>query len=875
MLTHNLVTVMVATISVLSGSASDIANYLAHEQAGDYYAAERQGEWFGTGAEQLGLVGQIDRKAFQYLLAGLKPCGSRITGKRQPNIPGYDVTFSAPKSVSIAWALSGKEERTQIEAALTKAVQATLRDLQRLIPLGRRGKGGTEQIHGQLASALFVHFTNREQEPQLHVHSIISNYLLGDDGKWSAVNSRALHNWTPALGRMFRCNLARELSADLKMKLYRPKDESGRNKSWFEISGIGRKTIEAFSSRKKAIDELLDGSGARLGKAAAKARERANLRTRKKKDRSLKLSELNGLWHDVAKECGLSGNQVAKLFGKRVRKPSNKLLPKALDAALERLTERKAHFSTREVVREVCEQLQHHGIESRQITEFVVAQLSHSKSIIRIESHRNEAQFTTKEMWQTESDFFSDVDQLKASTRGASLRTKSIANTIAKKGTLSNEQAAAVESLLSGKSQIRTLAGLAGSGKSYALDAVRAGFESDGYTVIGGALAGTAKEELTRQSGIEGRTVASYLYHLDKSLLARTKDRLARSVQSGKRAGAKRTSGRSKFELTKRHVLILDEAGMLGTRQLARLVRAVKDKGATLILAGDPHQLNPIEAGSPFKGLTATIATSSLKTNRRQVSPDDRNAVANIRVGEAESALKSYAKRGMLAVEKSPHDALRKAVSAWVLNGGRTRPQDHLLFVQTRAEARAVNQLCQRERLRACPSNKPKLKVQKDCYYVGDRVRFNKPYRSRFIENGFAGTVTSIKRGRITVRLDQEPSMTAKRRGASRFVTLSKGDIKASEMSLGFAATTHKMQGQTVQHSYLILCGGMTDREMAYTQATRGKLSTRLFTDELSAGDELSDLTKDVSKSRAKKMAHDLGKRKEPKQNSNTIENRI
>jgi len=855
---------MVSTIQVLKGSACAIADYLLHEQSSDYYAAERSGEWFGKGASALKLSGEVDRTSFLNLLAGIRNDGSRITKKRGNPTPGFDVTFSVPKSVSVAWALSDSNAQKAIEEAVDRAVKTTLEDLEKIVPLGRRGKGGKELIHGKLVAALFTHFTNREQEPQLHIHAVIANCLLGDDGRWTAVNSRLLHTWTPTLGRMFRCNLAHELSQKLRPKLHRPKREDGKKVSWFEIKGVSRSAIEAFSTRKQAIDALTNGDGHRLGKVAAKARERANLQTRKKKEGSLKLSELRKLWSELAAQFSLSSDSVASLFGKRVREPSIKLIPKAMVVATKELTDRVAHFSACDVIREVCEKLQHRGFTARQITGSVMEQLERSPKIVRLEQQGLEHRYTTLEMWNTEEQLFQDTKTLCYSS-GALVEPKTIDSVIQASPTLYPEQEQAARDLLSANSCMRTLTGLAGAGKSFTLDTVRAGFENAGYSVLGGALAGCAKEELSRQSGIESRTVASLLYQLDKSPVMSLKDcGVHHTKQLARAAFGKRTSKQSKFELTDKHVLVLDEVGMLGTRQLSRLVRKVREAGATLILCGDPHQLNPIEAGGPFKRLSAQIGTAALSNNVRQVSASDRKAVAAIRTGEAEAAIKSYAHRGMLAIGKDHGDAIKKAISAWVLSGGREKPKDHMLVVQTRAEVAAVNRLCQHERLRARPSQRRRVaKIGKDRYHVGDRVMFNSPYRSKFIENGYSATITSIRSGNLVVCLDDEPSEQAKRRGASRIVTLSRRDAKAAEMSLGYAATTHKMQGRTVAHSYLILCGGMTDREMAYTQATRAKTTTRLFVDELSAGEELCDLTRSVSKSRGKTMARDIGQRPE------------
>lgn len=376
-------------------------------------------------------------------------------------------------------------------------------------------------------------------------------------------------------------------------------------------------------------------------------------------------------------------------------------------------------------------------------------------------------------------------------------------------------------------------------------------------------MAGAAKEELVRQTGINSRTVASYLYHLDKNRWQAIRDRVRHDAKQLLRAmQGKTTYAPTKIKLTSRDVLILDEAGMLDTRTLERLINHVRKANATLILAGDYAQLPPIAAGGPLKHLVGKVGQAWLRTNMRQRDEADRQAVQDIRDGEASKALKSYAARGRVTVGADKEETMTKLVKSWSANGGARRPGDHLIFTQTRVETDAMNELCQAERKRKGQLGlAASIRVGQQGLYRGDRIMFHEAYRAAGIENGYRGTLLRVDPilRRITVRLDQEPSKEARARGLTQTVTVPLRAFKSGGISLGYSATTHKMQGQTIENSYMLVGGSMTNQEMSYVQATRGRATTRLFVDEAHAGAELVHLAKAMERPVGKNLAHDVG----------------
>ena len=283
------------------------------------------------------------------------------------------------------------------------------------------------------------------------------------------------------------------------------------------------------------------------------------------------------------------------------------------------------------------------------------------------------------------------------------------------------------------------------------------------------------------------------------------------------------------------------------------LKHAIKAR-ATVLLVGDDSQLQPINAGGPFHHLVKTLKATTLSQNWRQKDGADRQAVQNIREGKAVEALKSYQQRERVIVGKTRRDAVHKLVEQWRRSGGVERPREHVIFTETRLEAREINRLCQQERLRKEGGPTPPcLQHHTEKYFVGDRVLFHKADRMRGVENGYRGSIISLNQKTQTIRVQLDEAKP----GKCSIVQIPLCSVGADAISLGDASTTHKNQGTSVKHAYVLLGGGMSDRNMAYTQLTRGKESTHLFVDELSAGPDLQQLAKTISKERTKTMAHE------------------
>ena len=847
--------IMTATIAAMTAGFD--GKYFT-EPTGEYYLSgeNQRGLWFGGAVKTLGLSGHVSPEAFKNLLDGFDANGknSLVTHRGEKRVPGVDICFSAPKSVSALWAASDTGTRTTIERSMRESVQEVLRFVEDRLKLVRRGRGGVDTEHGKIAAALFAHSTNRVGEPNLHIHAVLLNLILRADGKFAHIHTKELFGWTRTLGPMFRASLAKSLRNELGLDLTRPTDNLGKDKSWFEIKGVPADLCKAWSSRRAEIEKLVNRDGAELGTDSAQARAAANLATRTSKKLLPSLAELNREWMAQATQYGFTSEKAAALQGIPQSHDLSKLYRDAIRQSISELTNSEAHFTYRDLLRHTAERLQHVGLSASELVDRLDQTLKQTPTLIQLAGEGADRRLTTQSMWDLEKDFFKNVESLRE-MKGARVNPQKLQKVLRDRSNLSFDQIDAVRELTSSTESIRVLHGIAGAGKSHTLEAVREAFAKAGYQVKGGALSAVAKEELEKQSKIESRTVASYLWHLDKSLMRKVVDRIVHDLKQIVRAAADKQTYRHKpVRLDKKTVLVIDEAGMLDTKSMNRILKHAIKARATVVLVGDDSQLQPINAGGPFHHLVKTLKAATLTQNWRQKDGADRQAVQNIREGKAVEALKSYQQRERVIVGKTRRDAVHKLVEQWRRSGGVERPREHVIFTETRLEAREINRLCQQERLRKEGGPTPPcLQHHTEKYFVGDRVLFHKADRMRGVENGYRASIISLNQKTQTIRVQLDEAKP----GKCSIVQIPLCSVGADAISLGDASTTHKNQGTSVKHAYVLLGGGMSDRNMAYTQLTRGKESTHLFVDELSAGPDLQQLAKTISKERTKTMAHE------------------
>ncbi len=381
---------------------------------------------------------------------------------------------------------------------------------------------------------------------------------------------------------------------------------------------------------------------------------------------------------------------------------------------------------------------------------------------------------------------------------------------------LSGEQRLAVEHV-TGKEALASVVGYAGSGKSAMLGVAREAWEAEGYTVRGAALSGIAAENLEDGSGIAARTIAS----------------LEHQWEQGREL------------LTRSDVLVVDETGMIGSRQMERLLSAARDAGAKVVLVGDPEQLQAIEAGAAFRSIAERHGAAEITQIRRQREDWQCDATRALATGRTAEAIDAYDARGMVHVADTREAARRALVERWDREHQVEPDKSRIILTHTNAEVRDLNDLA-RGRLRDAGALSEDVVIKAErgerMFARGDRIMFLRNERSLGVKNGTLGTVEQLTPERVVARLDD-----------GRSVAFDTKDYSAVDH--GYAATFHKSQGVTVDSTHVLATPGM-DCHAAYVGLSRHRDGVQLYY----ARDDFADrerLVRTLARERAKDMASD------------------
>ena len=586
----------------------------------DYYleGGEPPGKWLGRGAAELGLLGTVKAEDFRNILSGYSAAGEPLiqNAGETDHQQGWDLTFSAPKSVSVLWALSDEEERKAIQRAHDLAVEKSVAYIEDEFSFTRRGKGGSEREGTRIIVAAFQHGTSRAQDPQIHTHALVMNVGVREDGTTGTILSKPIYQAKMAGGAVYRA----ELSFQLEKLGY----EIEREGDFFKIKGVSKVLCDKFSKRRAEIETELD----RLGYEGARASAAATLATREVKGHTAR-EELFKQWQQVGKEFEFTKEEAKNLKrDEPIRKDERAETKAALDEALGKITIQQSHFSEKEIVRRTAEAAQGRGIAADDVRRGVKEEIAKSDELVYLGRIDGERRYTTKEMLEIETRMLSSV-------KGMMNGTARLKENVAIKHDLSLEQKEALFHITETDGKVKAVSGMAGTGKTTLLASAKKVWEASGYEVVGAALAGKAARGLQEGAGIKSTTLHKTLLEIERGNLA----------------------------FNDKTILVIDEAGMVGTRQMAKVVEEVKRANAKLVLVGDEKQLQPIDAGAPFRAIGDVVGRVELKDIRRQRDQKDIEAIRHIVSGQSEKALASYAERGLLTVA----DDRGKAIDALVL----------------------------------------------------------------------------------------------------------------------------------------------------------------------------------------------------------------
>ncbi len=810
------------------GALSSAAQGASYYERDGYYAKDDPEHrdasvWAGKGAEELGLKGPVDPDTFRAVLEGKVPDGSGTAlGRRGKDgevlhRPGRDLTLSAPKSVSIA-ALVGGDAR--IVDAHDRAVAATLAWVERNAAetrmkdpeTGKMARVGNQKI----VAAAFRHDTSRNLDPQLHTHTVLANMVRGQDGKWRSMSNEGLYANQKLIGMLYRSELAAglgKLGYDIEKT-----HADGR----FEIAGVSREAIEAFSSRRAEIEAAMEERGLGVSADNPRIAERAALMTRAAK-RDIDRDELRSVWQRQAADLGLDAGALvagalersgpaqreaaveptggsgrtpdigdARLEGAPAgerapwREAAADMEPSS--AAAEAVAWAMAHLSEREAVFSrtglLAAALAHApGAVTIGEVEREVAALEKAGMLHAVDLPGAEASLTTERTVGEERETVALMRGGQA--RGRALMRGWQVQGHLNKGPLTAGQKDAVKLILSAKDRVVGVQGYAGTGKTAMLNRARALAEKKGWRMAGLAPSASAAQTLAAEAGIATETLQMFL--------ARNA-----GVAEGRLTGKGAREMRAAFAKT---LLVVDEGSLASTVQARDLLRIVAGlRMPRVVLVGDARQLDAVDAGKPFAQLQAAgMQTATMDEIMRQRDPVLKEAVVASLKGDIERA---FEKLGGNIAEVKPDNIAGAVAARWLRldaeareNTGVMAPSHELRHAinghireRLAREGRIHGPAMESERLVSMGYTNAE-KALAGNYGAGDVVAFHRPYRRLGVGKGDERRVTGVDYRAGAVMLDDgrggqvawKPEQIGGRRGGSEVYRAEEIELRAGD----------------------------------------------------------------------------------------------
>ncbi|KHA62923.1 Ti-type conjugative transfer relaxase TraA [Sphingomonas sp. Ant20] len=488
------------------------------------------------------------------------------------------------------------------------------------------------------------------------------------------------------------------------------------------------------------------------------------------------------------------------------------------NVALDAITRQQATFTTRDLATFAFR----HSDGKQQFDQVMGAVRGSPELVALGKDGRDQERFTSRDMIAVENRLERAGDELAGRAgHGVAEATRDAAIGAAEgRGlVLSGEQRDAFDHV-TGSAGLASVVGYAGSGKSAMLGVAREAWEREGYTVRGAALSGIAAENLEGGSGIQSRTIAS-LEH---------------------------AWGQGREQLGPKDVLVVDEAGMIGSRQMERVLSQARDSGAKVVMVGDPEQLQAIEAGAAFRSVTERHGAAEISEIRRQREDWQRDATRALATGRTGEAIHAYDGKGMVHAADTREQARSELVDGWDRARQTDPGKSRIILTHTNAEVQSLNGEA-RDRLRASGDLGDDVTVKAERgerqFATGDRIMFLRNERSMGVKNGTLATIERVSPEAMAVRLDD-----------GRGVAFDTKDY--AHVDHGYAATFHKSQGVTVDRAHVLATPGM-DRHSAYVGMSRHRDDVQLHYGRDDFADQ-RQLVRALSRDRGKDMAGDYAK---------------
>jgi conjugative relaxase-like TrwC/TraI family protein len=783
----------------------------------DYYGSrgETPLRWGGTGAGWLELSGEVTAEGYERAFGpgGFRDpgTGGRLVTTRRP---GFELVIGAHKSVAVLGVIGQAEVMHSI---LDAEIDATMAWLDRWFQEsgGRRGRGQVRAETSGLVYAQTRHGTSRAGDPAAHDHVLVANVteMLDGKGGFKALDSAALRDTTEAatmVGRM--ASAARALEAGFAIE---PDPGPSGNLRHWRIVGMPDEVCQAFSKRSDEISEYL----AESGHSSYRARGIAARNSRSVK-RHTGVDQLLPGWQAELEAIGwpierlvayldMSRHQTAQLNPRLTDLEIGQLAAQVLDVDGSLLVNHKV-FSRTNLIAELAPRLYGHDPgELNHVVDRILAAVD-VVPLLGVAGAREQA-YTTAQVLAAEHSIAHSVAAL-AGQPGPRIPYMDLHQAITAKDQMlglpmSMGQRAAVQAICGSGRSVEVIVGVAGSGKTTALDVASGALTAAGYRVLGASTSGQAATNLGAETGIEARTLASLLWRLE----------------------------RDQETLDSKTVVIVDEAGMTNDRDLGRLALGVQRAGAKLILVGDHRQLDAIGPGGALHALLERQPelVTELDENVRQRDPAERVALADLRDGSVPDAVAWYAVHDRIHTTPSRTDTLVAMADNWAAD------IDHghstALLAWRRDDVADLNRLARDRYDQAGHLTGPDLVAPGGrAYAAGDRVVSLAPIPTARIVTSQQLTITHV---------DPDKRTLVVRTGDGRDITLAGRNIDQQHLDHGYALTVHRAQGATYDTAHVLAGGG--GRELGYVAMSRARDHTTIHATADDVGQAVDDLQGD------------------------------
>jgi conjugative relaxase-like TrwC/TraI family protein len=779
--------------------------YYEREVAGgaeDYYAmrGEAAGEWTGSGSRALGLDGAATGGRLRALLEGRDPATGEGLRSRAVHVTGWDVTYSPPKSVSVLHAAGDPRVAGETLAAHRAAVGSALRYLQSEACWTRRGAGGTTRLVGEgFVGVEYVHRVSRAGDAQLHSHVVIAN-MTRADGRWTALDGKALYAHLKTASALYHAELRAELTRRLGVEW----EPVAAGKLAAEISGVPRAVLRDQSRRREEIVRRMEDRG----ESSPRAAQAAALDTRKVKDYEVDRRDVALVLRARIAAKGLGAAELADVVDRRrLERPGKGELVRLSRELLgpQGLTEHRSTFSRREAI-EQWAALHRQGESAARILRLTDRWLA-QREIVALEAdlgspggigdqlpltlpdRPDQLRYSTRTLLATEQALLATVAR-RRHEGVAVVPSETVIRALAAHPLLTVAQVALVWELTSSGHGIENVEAGAGAGKTHALRVAVDAFAGAGHPVLGTSTSNLATRTLEQEAGVRALNTTRLLASLDR--------------------GAALAPGT---------VLLVDEAGMVGTRKYQRLAEHVTAAGGKLIGVGDSRQLSEIEAGGVFRAISERFGAAELAGNRRQVDPEEIRALARLREGDVDAYVLFEAQRGRITVADDPAGAMRAQLADWWQATERHPEQESVLVALHRSSVEELNAHAHTLMRDAERLGDDEITVDDRSFAAGDRVVLLRNNKTLDVDNGDRGVILTVAADRraLTVELD-----------AGRQVRIPGRYLDAGWVDHGYALTAHKLQSTTVDRTFALASDGLY-QEAGYSIATRARHETHFY----------------------------------------------